>query len=360
MAARRIAMFVSDLQSGGTQRQASFLAGEWVRRGNRVSIITYEAHGAQPFFHVPDTVLIKRLDAMRSSGNALNAAMANITRVRAVRRALEELKPDVFLTFLAQMTVTGYMAAKPLGIPVIACERTDPVAYPTGLWRPMRNLVYPRCARIVCQKQAVADYYGTKNCVVIPNPVVAPAVEGLGDVVTPQRDYIASLGRLGQEKGHDILIEAFARIAPLYPDTDLLIIGEGPQRAALENLIAALSLAGRVHLPGASKNPFPALAQAKVFVLPSRYEGFPNALAEAMALGLPVIATRFGGVDEIVRDGDNGLIVSMENPETMAQAIATLLQYPDRAAAIGHAAKRITDDFSPERVMALWDRALTF
>lgn len=359
MAARRIAILVADLQSGGAQRQAAFLASQWVARGNRVSILTYETPGTAVFFDVPHTVLIRHLGVAGVSGNPLQGMLANVARIRAVRAALAELKPDVLLTFLAEMTVTGYMAAKPLNIPVIACERTDPAIYPTGLWRPMRNMVYPRCARIVCQKQSAADFFKTDKAVVVPNPVIAPVVEGLGDVAAPPRHYIMSLGRLGKEKGHDVLIEAFARLATLYPDIDLLIVGEGPQRGALENLVAALGLTGRVRMPGAAKNPFPVLSQAKAFVLPSRFEGFPNALAEAMALGLPCVATGFSGVEDIIRDGDNGLIVPNENPEAMAQAMATLLQYPDRAASMGQSAKRITDDFAPERIMALWDRALT-
>ena len=361
MAARRIAMFLSSLEAGGAQRQAAFMASEWVKRGWRVSIITYEAPGTPVFFDIPDTVFIKRLDAAKVSGHALAAAQANIARVKAVRRALAELKPDVLLTFLAQMTVTGYMAAKPLKIPVIACERTDPRVYPTGLWRTMRDLVYPRCARVICQTQDAADFLKGKGDVhVIPNPVLTPLADGAADIAAPARPFIASLGRLGQEKGHDVLIEAFARIARLYPDIDLLIVGDGPQRRPLENLIDALNLRGRVLMAGASKNPFPVLAQAKAFILPSRFEGFPNALAEAMALGLPCIATRFAGVGDIVRDGDNGVIVPMDDAEAMAQAMASLLEYPDRANTLGQAARRITDDFSPARIMTLWDDALTF
>jgi glycosyltransferase involved in cell wall biosynthesis len=356
---RRIAILVADLQSGGAQRQAVFLASQWVARGYRVSILTYEQHGAPAFFDVPHTVLIKRLGVAGQSGNALSSIRANIARVKAVREALKELQPEVLLTFLADMTVTGYMAATPLRIPVIACERTDPAIYPTGLWRPMRDIVYPRCARIVCQSRSAADYFAKSGkAIVIPNPVAVPSIDGASDIEAPQRPFIVSLGRLGKEKGHDVLIEAFARIAPLYPDVDLLIIGEGPQREPLEHLVDALGFTGRVHLPGKSKNPFPVMAQAKAFVLPSRFEGFPNALAEAMALGLPSIATRFAGAGDMIEDGKNGILVPLEDPEAMAQSMASLLQYPDKAEVMGQAAKHIADDFAPERIMTLWDRVL--
>lgn len=360
MAARRIAILISDLQDGGAQRQALFLAGEWARRGHEVSILTYEPSGATAFFDVPQNVFVRRVDGIHKSRGVIAGIVRNLERIRAVRAALRELKADILFAFMAEISVTGLIAARPLGIPVVACERTNPRVYPTGLWRVMRDLAYPRCNRIVCQTRAAADYFAsTGKAAVIPNIVYAPDIGDNAGATPPARPFIASLGRLGTEKGHDILIEAFARIAPLYPDIDLLIVGEGPRRAALENLVAALNLTGRVYMPGAAKNPFALLAKAKAFVLPSRFEGFPNALTEAMALGLPCVATRFGGVEDIIRDGENGVLVPLEDAESMAQAIAALLQYPDRASAIGDAARAVTDDFSPERVMAMWDKALS-
>lgn len=359
MAARRIVILISDLEGGGAQRQALFLAGEWARRGHEVLILTYETPGALPFFEVPPNVMVRRLDGPQKNYSLAARLFRNLQRVRLVRHVLREVKADILLTFMAEMVVTGYLAAKPLGIPLIACERTNPRVYPTGLWRVMRDLVYPRCNRIVCQTRSAADFFAsTGKAVVIPNIVYAPETSVL-NAEGPQRPFIAALGRLGTEKAHDVLIEAFARIAPLYPDVDLLIVGEGARRAALENLVDALGLKGRVYMPGAIKNPFPILSKAKIFTLPSRFEGFPNALTEAMALGLPCVASRFSGVEDIIRDGDNGLLVPMEDSEALAQAIATLLQYPDKAASIGQSARRVTEEFSPERVMALWDRAVT-
>lgn len=361
VAARRIAILISDLEGGGAQRQALFLAGEWARRGHAVTILTYEPPGTAAFFDVPPNVLIRRVDGIRKSTGMVARVVRNLERVRTVRAALRELKSDILFTFMAEISVTGLLAARPLKIPVVACERTNPRVYPTGLWRVMRDLAYPRCDRIVCQTRAAADYFAsTGKARVIPNIVYVPDVSADVDMSLPARPFIASLGRLSTEKGHDVLIEAFARIAPLYPDIDLLIIGEGPRRAALEHLAVALNVAGRVHMPGASKDPFAQLSKAKAFILPSRFEGFPNALTEAMALGLPCVATGFGGVEDIIRDGQNGVIVPLEDADAMAQAIAGLLQYPDRAASIGDAARGVIDEFSPARVMALWDDALIF
>jgi GalNAc-alpha-(1->4)-GalNAc-alpha-(1->3)-diNAcBac-PP-undecaprenol alpha-1,4-N-acetyl-D-galactosaminyltransferase len=358
-APRHIALLVADMHSGGAQRQVAFLARQWAARGDDVTVLTYEAPGAVPFFDLPDNVRYRPLGLARESGGVFGAIRANFVRVKAVRRALAEVKPDYLLTFLADMTVTGYMAAGPLGIPVYACERTDPAIYPTGIWRPMRDLVYPRCAKIICQHSAAAAYFGPQaKTVVIPNPVSPPDAAQPSDIELPGRPFIAALGRLSREKGHDVLIEAFATLAPLYPDIDLVIIGDGPAREPLGHLIDALELGGRVHLPGASRTPFAALAAARLFVLPSRFEGFPNALVEAMAIGLPCIATRFSGVEDIIQDGKNGVLVPVGDVAAMAGMMAQLLENKDEANALGQAAQAVANDFNPDRIIKLWDQTL--
>lgn len=358
-APRRIALLVADMQSGGAQRQVAFLAREWAARGDEVSILTYEAPGTTPFFDLPDTVDYRPLGLAQASSGVFGAVRANFARIKAVRRALVEIKPDHLLTFLAEMTVSGFMAAGPLGIPVYACERTDPAVYPTGIWRPMRDLVYPRCVRIICQHSAAAAYFGPQaRSVVIPNPVTLTQTGQLPDMELPGRPFIAALGRLSHEKGHDVLIEAFGKIAPLYPEIDLVIIGEGPARAPLGHLIDALGLSGRVHLPGTSRTPFAVLGAARVFVLPSRFEGFPNALVEAMAMGLPCIATCFSGAEDIIQDGKNGVLVPVDDVEALAGMIAQLLENKDEANALGLMAQGVANDFNPDRIIKLWDQAL--
>lgn len=357
---RRIAILISDLEGGGAQRQALFLAGEWKQRGHDVLILTYEPPNKRAFYSVPAGVQVVGLDELNKNYSLPHRLMRNMRRIRLLRGALEAWRADVVFAFMAEMSVTGFMAGKSLGLPVIACERSNPALYPESkMWRMMRDLAYPRCARIICQTQSAADYFAdTKKASVIPNIVYPPSVDGDAGIPVPDGKFIVSLGRLGVEKGHDILIEAFAKIAPLYPDVTLLLIGEGAQRNALENLASALNIKDRVFMPGATGNPFPAIIKAKAFVLPSRFEGFPNALTEAMALGLSCIATRFAGVEDIIRDGENGMLVPLEDPQALAQALALILEQPENARAMGDEARRVSESFSPARVMALWDEAL--
>jgi glycosyltransferase involved in cell wall biosynthesis len=134
------------------------------------------------------------------------------------------------------------------------------------------------------------------------------------------------MGRLHPQKGFDLLLEAFSRIKDQYPDWSLTILGDGPLREQIESLRDELGLKGRVHLPGAVKNPHQVLKQAELFVLSSRREGFSLALLDAMSYGLPVVAFDCrSGPREIIRDGVDGVLVPPEDVGAMAEALGRLM-----------------------------------
>jgi glycosyltransferase involved in cell wall biosynthesis len=167
---------------------------------------------------------------------------------------------------------------------------------------------------------------------------------------------IVGVGRLSREKGFDLLIRAFACIAPWYPDWSLQILGEGPQRAELEDLADSLGVRDNVHLPGWVERPEPALLDAGVFALPSRYEGFPNALLEAMACGLPCVAAACdSGPAEIIRDGVDGLLVPPENVDAMADALKQLVSDDAQRMRLGRRAVEVTSRFSRDAFFTQWD-----
>jgi len=358
---RRIALLIADLQGGGAQRVAAQLSTAWAERGDDVTILTYEPKGSVPFFSVSPNVQVLPLAQASTSVGTASALMANLRRIRAVRAALEAIHPDVLFGFGPDSSFTGIIAAIGLSIPVIACERSDPYRYPTGIWKFLRDVSYRFCHSIICQTDRAADYFhARKNVRVIPNAVTMPDTTSPSDMPCPARPFIVTLGRLSTEKGHDTLIDAFALIAPRHPDLDLLIIGEGGMRDALEKQIKHKGLWGRVHLPGESRKPFSTLAKALVFILPSRFEGFPNALCEAMALGLPCIATDAAiGAQALIGDGENGLLVPSNDPDAMADAITRLLVDPEKAAALGTNARNILETLSFESVLGQWDGAMS-
>ena len=190
---------------------------------------------------------------------------------------------------------------------------------------------------------------------VISNPIRAPGHPG--ERSAPPR--IVAVGRLTHQKGFDILLAAFALIYRQFPEWQLDIWGEGADRPDLERLIGTLGLEGRAALRGVSPRPGSWVEGADIFVLSSRYEGFANALGEAMAAGLPVVSTLCDfGTDEMVADGYDGLLVATENPAALAQGMARLMNDAPLRERLGQAAAIAARRFAPENILPQWDDAL--
>jgi glycosyltransferase involved in cell wall biosynthesis len=164
------------------------------------------------------------------------------------------------------------------------------------------------------------------------------------------------MGRLDPQKGFDLLLHAFSKVASDFPGVSLVIMGEGPERANLETLAANLSLQTRATMPGRVGNPWPVLSHCDVFVLSSRFEGFPNALLEAMALGSAVISFNCpSGPAEMIRDGVNGLLVEPENPDALATAMAQLLNDDVLRNRLAEAAGSDRERYSISRITDQWE-----
>jgi glycosyltransferase involved in cell wall biosynthesis len=360
----RLLLVVSSLGPGGTERVVATLAGAWAARGHGVTIATLSDAAAAPFYGLHPAVGHLPLGVARDSAHLPAALANNVRTVRALRRLFAGRRPDVVVSFGDTTNVACLAAAAGLRIPVVVAERCDPRLTPANpAWRALRRAAYPLAATVVAQTQAAASWFragGVRRVAVIPNPVALPVRAGAAADPWPGgAPLLLGVGRLVAQKGFDLLVGAFARVAPGFPDWRLLILGEGPERARLESLAARPGLAERVRLPGVSADPAPAYRRASLFALPSRFEGFPNALVEAMACGLPVVAADCpSGPAEIVRHGVDGLLVPAGDEAALAAALARLMADPGARRALGDAARGVTERFSLERVLGLWDAVL--
>ena len=354
----RITLVNSTLAMGGTERVLTTMANFWASRGWTISIVTLDDHA--PFFPLADGVTHLPL-GLAGPSEHLKAKIANsFLRLRALRRAMQSLAPDLVISFQAGTNVDVLLATRGLHFPVVVSERCDPAVAVTNFTRrSARDVVYPWAARLIVQSARALDDLSPRlkgRAEVIPNPVLAGSCESTNPAPPIRRPSIVALGRLIHEKGYDLLLHAMALLGDRYPRWSLSIAGDGPLKHQLQQQAARLGLGNHVTFLGKVAHPHAVLCQTDVFVLPSRSEGFPNALCEAMACGLPVVATDCRlAPREIIRHGVDGLLVEPENPQALADGIQRLMSNEPLRARLAERAPEVLERFSLEKVMLRWD-----
>ena len=326
-------MFVApSLGGGGAERVITILLRRLERGRFLPSLVLFRREGAYLSDLPPDVPVF---DCGRYGDGGRYRWIGRLVRL------LREKPPDVLVSFLWETSLISIPAAFFAGTRrVVVSERLSIRGAREGLLKDIVRrfsivALYRTVDRIIpnalaMERQLVEDFHlPVRKIVTIPNPVEVEAIIGKGTEPDPQGirgirvPVIAAMGRLSPQKGFDILLKAFAL---LEKDCRLLLMGEGEEEKTLKELAGRLGIAERVLFTGFLANPYPALAGATLFVLSSRFEGFPNALVEAMVLGLPCISMRCPtGPEEIISDGESGVLVPLGDPESLASAIDRLL-----------------------------------
>lgn len=359
----RVTLVIATLSAGGAERVVSTMANFWARQGWTVTIVSFDEGKSVPFFELAQSVRYSPLSLLSDSTGFLSGLWNNIRRLVRLRRTLADTDSDAIISFGEKTNVTTLIATWGMPARVIVSERTDPHMHGIGrIWTALRWYTYGRADRIVVQSSGAREYFlpqFQRTLAIIPNPVLAVSrVQLLRDDHSTRR-VILGVGRLSAEKGFENLVYAFAQIRAQYPDWTLAIVGEGPQRPVLEALRETLGLSTCVSLPGLEPTLWDRSSSVGLFVLCSHFEGFPNALCEAMAHGIPVVATDCpSGPREIIAHGKNGLLVPPADVKALANAMASLLADPDRRARMGSSATEITQRFGLEKVMRMWEDVL--
>jgi glycosyltransferase involved in cell wall biosynthesis len=332
----RIAFVISSMKAGGAQRVAALLTREWGARGHLIHIVTFEECGTPSAFELSEAVSLIQLDQSSVSDGIVTALRNNYHRIRALRKCLLGLRPDVVVSFETETNVLTLVAGLLSRWPTVVSERVHPAHHRIGgAWSVLRRLTYHRASAVVAQTGQIASWLRTTTWAttkVIPNPVDATTFHGPKTETAPQqRKVLLSVGRLTAQKGYDILIEAFAIAAARIPEWDLKIYGEGPLRSTIERRIADLDLSSRISLHGEKRDIGPVYRSADAFVHAARYEGYPNVIVEALASGLPVIAIDSpGAVNDLLDGGKFGLLVETLDAGALAEAFVSVLNDDER------------------------------
>lgn len=361
----RIACVIASMNPGGAQRVIAQLCNHFAAQGHDVSLLILESEPAS-FFKLGAGVRLLPL-GRHFKGHGIKRILRVAQWVLAIRRALVDMKPDIVISFIDLTNVMVLLATRGLGIPVIVSERTDPHHHPIGrIGNALRHLTYPRACRIVVQTARAARFFSRNDrskLVVIANPVSPAAVPARPSLIGRNgRWRIIGIGRLDRPKGFGLLIRAFARLADRFREWDVVIFGEGPEREALLKAVADENLIGRVAIAEPTKAIETELAASHVFALPSRYEGFPNALAEAMSAGLPAACfSGVSGVEELIEPGRCGLLADFGANDSdavcsLAKQLALLMESSALRECLGAAAVARTKAFAPAHLLARWDQ----
>jgi len=362
----RITLVIASLGAGGAERTMSLIANHWAQQGRNITLLTLSSKDSD-FYTLDSRVQRVALGLTGISCNFLVAAWKNLQRGFRLRQTIKDSRPDFVISLVDKTNVLTLMSNFGLTIPVIASEQIDPRQYDLGsIWKGLRRLFYPRAAAVVMQTDVLrmwAERLVDRDRVyVIPSPVYIPPEHiGTEEPVRPRGlgRVVAAMGRLNRQKGFDLLIQAFAQCASKHPNWSLLILGEGEERASLEALASEIGIKDRVAMPGIIRNPSGILRQTDLFVLSSRFEGFPNALLEAMASNLPVITTDCPtGPRDIVRNGVDGVLVPVNDVVVLAGAMDRLMGDEAERKRLGANAGMVLERFSLEKIMTMWDTLL--
>ncbi len=282
--------------------------------------------------------------------------------MREFRRFTMSQKPHIAIAFQHGPFVFAALSLLGLRIPVILAERNAPERFDHTRIGGYRGVIFQsmRLAdAIAVQSEKYIHRYPTylrDRMVVIPNPVFR--VDRYCDPDADREERILlSVGRLSYQKNFSVLLRAFATIKDGYPEWRLRIVGEGEERPLLEVLAEELGIKERISFVGCTEDVAAEYCAADLFCLPSRWEGFPNALAEAMAHGLPGVAFKgCAGVDELILPGHNGVLADGNgNTDGLASTLQTMMESRTARVDFGREAKRIVEKYEPEKVFDAWE-----
>ena len=350
-------MFVlSGLGVGGAERVISLISEEWINRGWEVAIVAFDSPRDPLGFNFAPGIDLIRLGIPAGGGSKLRGIRSSVMRITALRRLMKERRPDIVLSFLTKVNVLTLIASTGTPVPVVISERNNPQAQAAHpVWARAWVALSHRAKGIVLQTETIRGFYPPgigERATVIPNVVEAPAREARPH----EGKVLVAAGRLDRQKGFDLLIAAFARIAGRFPEWRLVIWGEGQERAALEAQVRATGLVDRIALPGNSPRPVSWVEEADLFVMSSRYEGFGNVVVEAMQAGLPVVSydCNFGPRD-IIAHGEDGLLVKPESVSDLADSLARMMADPALRKRLATKARKTSQRFNRAAIVSLWD-----
>lgn len=332
---KRILFVVSQLKVGGAAKMIKYVANLCSSCCEDVVMVTYFDDYTPDDLNGP----IKRINLGMTIGKT---PLWRIKALSRLRKTIKEGNYDIVCSFLPDVSAMSRLATRGIGVKVVSCERGDPFEF-SRFWKTIITWTYKKSDYCIFQLEKARDFFGpeiAKHSFVIPNPFVPS--ENAAPFEGEHKKTIVSAGRFSRQKRFDVLIKAYSKVRECHPEYKLVLYGEGDSLAEYKSLIKELHLEDSVVFPGYIRNVASQIREDGIFVLSSDYEGIPNALIEAMSVGLPVVATDCtpGGPAFLTGNGERGLLVPIRDVEAMKEAINRLIENPEFSKEL---AKRATE-----------------
>ncbi len=355
MVKNTIAFVIYSLSSGGAERVVSILANELSKKYT-VVIITFKK--VSPFYPLsPDVKLFHCVDFVPPSKNISQALRSNYILLKAIKTYLKREKVNLVIGFLTSANVLSVLAAKIRNIPVIICERNNPFITRLPLfWRILKKVTYPKATFLIVQTEKIKSYYkvsiDASKLKILPNPI-APSLTLTRNPNALRERVILNVGRLNPQKAQDALIKAFAAIK--HSGWKLHIVGRGLKEEEYRKLISALNLEETVELLPPTKQIHDHYNTASIFAFTSLFEGFPNALIEAMHFGMACVSTDCPtGPSELIEHGVNGFLIPVNDQEELEKHLQRLVDDEELRNRFGEQARESVERFESEEILGSW------
>ena len=349
----KIAFIISSLGSGGAERVLSLMANYWAQKNYSIRVITLD--NSNPFYLLEDGIKLEQLSLLENSVSVFSAIANNIIRIKIIRKKLLEIDPDIVISFMTETNILSTIACRIINKPIIIAERINYDFLKSRVWVSLRKLVYRFSNALIVQTRYDKEKHNRlSNTFVINNPL---NLKEMILNVNREEDNILAVGRLNRQKGFDRLIKAFSNLEQ--DDWKLTILGEGEERNNLEKLINDLKLEDYVSLPGKTKAVEKWYIKSSIFVLPSRTEGYPNVLCEAMAYGCACVCFDcVAGPNEIIIDKVDGYLIKNGDIKALSAKIDFLINHPQERRRIGQESMKIRDRLNINSIMSKWDKTI--
>ena len=364
---KSIAFYIGGLCIGGAERVICNLAEYFYSEGYRVTMVTKARDEKEYDLNPRIRRIIADITPEEETGSRIHNLLA---RINKLRRIWKEVKPDVIVSFIRKNNLMAIASAVPLGIPVVVSVRSAPERELMGFgFKTISFLLFRMAAGVVLQTREAYDFfpgYIRAKAVVLPNSInpeflkASEELETQGDgssTNSARKKKIITVGRIDDNKNQKLLVDAYVRIAMQYPDWSLELVGDGSGKKSLEEYVRTLPCKDRIHFAGAVDDVVKRMSEASIFVLPSKIEGMPNALIEAMVMGMACISTDCpcgGPRDLIAADESNGVLVPVDNADAMAMALKRLITNDILRESMGDNAKKIINTLHPDAVNKQW------